>query len=159
MSDEEVTIEETSKRGVAKSFDSLTEEARGYLAQLEESGITELQDQIRELSERFPSSVVSKVLHVSGKQVKRFKNPDARLAQASDATTLEFLEDETKKLTKSQLQSWFKLGKLLESMDLEERARMHDLASVEEYVRNALNFYDCFENLVLNLRFASVLAE
>jgi hypothetical protein len=160
LSQEDLPIEQASTKEDRKAlFLQRVEEASQLVQELKESGITETQDLIRELRNRFPANVVSKVLGVSGRELKAPRNADLRVEEAANSTILNVLTEQAKQLSQTNLERWFKLGKLLESMDLEERARMHSLHSVEEYVRNALNFYDCFENLVLNLRFGSVVAQ
>jgi hypothetical protein len=145
MSEEEVT--ETTEPTGKSSFDAQVEEATKFLEELKESGLTELQDQARELSNRFPAAVVTRVLHISGRQIKHFKNPDKRIEEASDATALEFLQEEARELTKEKLKLWLEIGKAVEALDIESNAKSRGL-SIPEYIERASNFYVVFFPLI-----------
>jgi hypothetical protein len=144
LSQEDLPIEEaSSKQAKRELFRQRVQEAQQLVEELKDSGITETQDLIRELRNRYPANVVSKVLGVSGRELKGAQNPDKRIEEATSSTALEILENETRKLTKDQIQRWLELGKAVDELDVDEYASGRGL-SVREYLERTIAFYQTF---------------
>ncbi|SRR5579875_1707204 len=144
LSPDEEVGSETSRKA---TYEEQVEQASLLLEELKASGINELEDQIRELRDRFPAHVVTKVLKISGKQLRAARNPQKRIEEATSSTALEILENEAKELTREKLQTWLDIGRAVEALDLESSAKSRGL-SIPEYIERASNFYAVFFPLI-----------
>jgi hypothetical protein len=137
--DEEVGSE-TSKKA---TYEEQVEQASLLLEELKASGINELEDQIRELRDRFPAHVVTKVLKISGKQLRAARNPQKRVQEAANSTILDVLTQEAKQLSQAHLERWLELGKAVDELNVDEYASGRGL-SVRDYLQRAVAFYQTF---------------
>jgi hypothetical protein len=144
LSQEDLPIEQASTKETKRElFRQRVQEAQQLVEELKDSGITETQDLIRELRNRYPANVVSKVLGVSGRELRGAQNPDKMIEEATSSTALEILENEAKELTREKLQTWLDIGRAVEALDLESSAKSRGL-SIPEYIERASNFYAVF---------------
>jgi hypothetical protein len=140
LSPDEEVGSETSKKA---TYEEQVEQASLLLEELKASGINELEDQIRELRDRFPAHVVTKVLKISGKQLRAARNPQKRVQEAASATILDVLTQEAKQLSQAHLERWLELGKAVDELDVDEYASGRGL-SVRDYLQRAVAFYQTF---------------
>jgi hypothetical protein len=144
LSDGDLPIEEaSSKQAKRELFRQRVQEAQQLVEELQDSGITETQDLIRELRNRFPANVVSKVLGVSGRELRGTQNADKRVEEATSSTALEILEAQAKELTKEKIQRWLDIGKAVDELNVDEYASGRGL-SVRDYLERTIAFYQTF---------------
>jgi hypothetical protein len=144
LSDNELSYDKLESKEQRRAiFEARVKEASELVEELQAQGISEKQDLIRELRNRYPANVVTKVLSVSGRELRGAQNPDKRIEEATSSTALEILENETRKLTKDQIQRWLELGKAVDELNVDEYASGRGL-SVRDYLERAIAFYHTF---------------
>jgi hypothetical protein len=124
LSDNELSYDEPESKEQRRAiFEARVKEASELVEELRAQGISEKQDLIRALRSRFPANVITKVLGISGRELKAPRNPDLRVKEVSNSTILESLADTARAVSKRKIEEWLELGRAVEDLRLIEAAR------------------------------------
>ena len=161
MMDEDFSMEEAPEELQEGGGEKPAIEER--IKELQAEGLGKEDIAYRLLQEHYPTRDMVKLLHVSPRTLKKMKegraggeeaaakkNADEVVIATAEAKALEEMKKWSGKEAHETLQELLALGRLMYGMGVRERAARRGMPLLD-YVENALNFYDFWYGLVVEL--------